>query len=184
MVLGALVVLNLIAAGFVYYTPGGSAESLQQEMGRMQTEVRQAKMRLEESRKHVASVEQGRAQGDMFLTEYFVNRATASSELINELNVAAREAGLTDRGNNFSTVLIEGSEVLGTFTISANYEGTYTNLLNFVRKIDASPSLMIIESLNASPLQGSNRLNLTLKLNAFYREDGSELVAASQETAP
>lgn len=173
VVLGVLVGLNLIAAGLVFYTPGGSAESLEQDLGRLQGEVRKGKTRLEETRKHVAAVEQGRTQGDMFLTEYFIGRRTAYSELIGELVAAGRDAGLTERGYSYSPLLIEGSEVLGTMSIAANYEGTYANLLSFVRKIDASQSLLIIESLNAAPQQGSNRLNLTIKLNAFYREDGS-----------
>ncbi len=35
VVLGVLVALNLIAAGFVFYTPGGSAETLEQDLGRL-----------------------------------------------------------------------------------------------------------------------------------------------------
>jgi Tfp pilus assembly protein PilO len=171
--LGVLVALNLIAAGFVFYTPGGSAESLERDLARLQGEVRQARTRVEQTRQNVASVEQGRSEGDQFLNAYFAGRRTAFSALLGELTDAARESGLTERGTNYSTVLIEGSETLGTVTISANYEGIYQSLLGFVRKIDASPSLLIIESLNAAPQQGSNRLNLTVKLNAFYREDGS-----------
>lgn len=184
MVLGSLVALNLIAAGFVLFTPGGSAESLERELGSLQTQVSQARARLEQTRKHTASVEKGRTQGDEFLGDYFVGRRSVFSELLAELNEAARASGLRDRGNTYTTELIEGSETLGSMVISANYEGTYTNLLNFVREIDHSPSLLIIESLSAAPQQGSNMLTLTVKLNAFWREDGSvPLVAAAAEGA-
>jgi Tfp pilus assembly protein PilO len=180
IVLGVLVVLNLIVAGLVLYPPWGSAESLEQDLVQLQAQVRQSKMRLEESRRNVAAVEKGRGAADEFLNKYFVTRRTIPSTMLTELDQIAQRTGIKDRGNSFSLDLIDGSETLGMVTITANFEGTYRNLFNFVQEIDKSSSLLIIESLNAAPQQGSNILTVSIKMQAFVRED-EPLQVASQE---
>lgn len=173
VVMGALLVLNLIAGWLVYSPPGGSAEALEQDLAKLQAQVKQAKAQMEETRQHAAAVEKGRGDADAFLARYFTPRRIAPTALLTELNDIAKRAGIQERGNAFSIDLIEGSETLGMVTITANFEGTYRNLLNFVREIDRSPSLLIIESLNAAPQQGSNSLMVAMKMEAFLREDGS-----------
>jgi len=180
IVLGTLVVLNLIAAGLVLYPPGGSAEALDQELVSLQSQVGQAKARLEESKKHVGAIEKGRGAADEFLETYFLPRREAPSALLTELNQIAQRAGITDRGNSFAIDLIDGSETLGMDTITANFEGTYSNLMRFVREVDRSPKLLIIESLNAAPQQGSNILTVSIKMEAFIREDGSLQLEAAR----
>jgi hypothetical protein len=46
-------------------------------------------------------------------------------------------------------------------------------LIQFVNLLDKSQRLLIIESLNTTPQQGSALLNVTMKLDTFVREDGS-----------
>ena len=181
IVLGVLVVLNLIAAGLVLYPPGGSAETLEQTIVQLQAQIRQGKARLEETKKHAEAVEKGRGAADEFLAKYFVPRRSAPTALLTELNQIAQRAGIKDRGNAFSADLIDGSEALGMVTVTANFEGTYANLLNFVREIDRSSSLLIIESLNAAPQQGSNILTVAVKMEAFIKEDGSGAFAPQLE---
>jgi hypothetical protein len=173
IVTGVLLVANLIAAYLVLYPPGGSQEALEQDLVRLQAQVKQTKARMEETRQHALAVQKGRTDADQFLTQYFMPRRIAPTMLLTELNQIAKKAGIQDRGNAFSIDLIDGSETLGMVTITANFEGTYRNLLNFVREIDRSPSLLIIESLNAAPQQGSNNLLVAIKMEAFIREDGS-----------
>lgn len=173
IVLGVLVALNLIAAGLVLYPPGGSAEALEQDLVRLEAQLKQSRTRLEETRKHADAVEKGRGAADEFLNSYFVPVRSAPSKFLSELDQIAQRAGIKDRGNQFSADVIEGSEELGMLTITANFEGTYRNLLNFVREIDRSSSLLIIESLNATPQQGSNILTVAIKMEAFLRDDGS-----------
>lgn len=182
IVLGLLVVLNLVAAGLVLYPPGGSAEALEQDLVRLQAQVKQAKTRLEETKQHAVAVEKGRGAADEFLSKYFVTQRAIPTTLLTELNQIAQRTGIKDRGNAFSVDLIDGSDTLGMITITANFEGTYRNLLDFVREIDRSSSLLIIESLNAAPQQGSNVLTVAIKMQAFSREDAAVQVA-SQEAA-
>jgi hypothetical protein len=54
--------------------------------------------------------------------------------------------------------------------ITANYQGSYADLVQFVNRLDRSRKFLIVESLTASPQQGSGVLNVSMKLNAFVQE--------------
>lgn len=183
LVLGVFVALNLIAAGLVLYPPGGSAESLEQQLITLQTEVAAGRVRLERTRTQASSVEKGRSEADEFLKTYFVPRRELPSTLLAELNQIADRAMIRDRGSAYIIEKIEGSDNLNMLTITANFEGTYRNLLDFVRQVDRSENFLIIESLNAAPQPNSNMLTVAMKMEAFVRDDGMPLELASGETA-
>ncbi|MCK7506004.1 MAG: GspMb/PilO family protein [Desulfobacterales bacterium] len=110
--------------------------------------------------------------GDKFLNEYFLNRQTAYSTLETDLADAAKSAGVKPRERTYAYEPIEGSETLGMVTVTANYEGTYADLVEFVYALDRSNWLLIVDSLAAQPQAGPGVLNITIKLNAFFREGG------------
>ena len=168
--LGALVAANLVAATLVLFPPGGSAEDLENQLTSLQSQVRSRQAILERTRQHADAVQKGRSEGDEFLNGYFLSRRTAYSTLLAELEAAARESQIKPRENAYSTEPIEGSDSLSMMTITANYEGSYSDLMHFVHEIDRSPRLLIIEALNAAPQQGSNVLTVSMKLETFVRE--------------
>lgn len=173
IVLIALAVLNVIALGLVLFPPGGSADNLEQQQTSLRAQVTASRARLEQTRAHVAAVEKGRMQGDEFLSDYFLARRTAYSTLLSELVDAAEKSKIKPKEHAYSTEPVEGSDSLSMMTITANYEGSYENLMHFVHQIDQSPRLLIIEGLNAAPQQGSGVLNVSMKIETFVREDGS-----------
>ena len=183
VVLGVLLGLNLIGAGLVLYPPGGSAEALEQELVTLQTQVATARVRLEKTRVQASSVEKGRSEADEFLKSQFVPRREMTSTFLAELNQIADKAKIKDRGSGYIIEKIDGSDNLIMATITANFEGTYRNLLDFVRQVDRAQSFLIIESLNATPQQGSNLLTVAMKLEAFVRDDGTPIELAAGEAA-
>jgi Tfp pilus assembly protein PilO len=173
IVVGALVAVNLIAAGLVLYPPGGSADSLERQIADLQAKAAAGRALLESTRKHAASVEKGRMEGDEFLGGYFLERRTAYSALLTELVEAADHAKVKPKEHAYATEPIEGSDTLSMMTISANYEGTYENLLHLVNAIDKSPRMLIIEGLTAAPQASGGTLSVSMKIDAFVREDGT-----------
>jgi len=171
--LGVLLLATLGAAWIVMYPPGGSADELQRQLAALESQTAARRTLLASTRQHVAAVEQGRAEGDKFLDEYFLARRTAYSTLLSELDDAADRAKIKPKENAYATEPIEGSDSLSMMSISANYEGTYANLMRFVHEIDRSPRLLIIEALNAAPEQSGGNLNISMKIDTFVREDGS-----------
>jgi hypothetical protein len=180
IVLGALLALNLIGAGLLVFPPGGSADDLERELATLQTQVAQNRALLERTRLNVAAVEKAREEGDQFLDQYFLARRTTDSALLAELTEDANKAQIKERDRAQTTEFIEGSDSLSMMTITANYEGTYRNLLNFIGELDHSEQLLIIESMSAAPQQGSNVLTVSMKMDAFIRDDAA---APALETA-
>src|ERR1700676_2176027 len=172
--LGVLVFVTVGAAWIVMYPPGGSADDLQQQLGALESQITARRTLLANTRQHVAAVEQGRAEGDKFLNQYFLARRTAYSTLLSELVDAADRAKIKPKEHAYATEPIEGSDSLSMMSISANYEGTYANLMRFVHELDRSPRLLIIEALNAAPQQSGGTLNISMKIDTFVREDGSQ----------
>lgn len=170
--LGVLVGANLIAAGLLLWPIGGSAEDLERERVRLLEQVRKQQVTLERSRQNAAAVEKARTEGDGFLSEYFLTPRTAYSTLISELLDAAAKTKIQAKEHAYSVEGVEGSDTLNMMTITANYEGSYSDLLHFVNAVDRSPRLLIIESLNAVPQQGTTKLAVNMKLNTFVRGSG------------
>jgi len=171
--LGVLLLATIFAAWIVMYPPGGSADDLQQQLAALQSQTTARRTLLASTRQHVAAVEQGRTEGDKFLNEYFLARRTAYSTLLSELVDAADRAKIKPKEHAYATEPIEGSDSLSMMSISANYEGTYANLMRFVHELDRSPRLLIIEALNAAPEQSGGTLNISMKIDTFVRDDGS-----------
>jgi len=173
IILGTLLVANLIAAVLVMYPPGGSADDLERQRLNLAAQAKTRRVQLAQTQMHVAAVEKGHTEGDKFLGDYFLARRTAYATLLTELVAAADEAKVKPKEHAYATEPIEGSDTLSMMTITANYEGTYANLMRFVHEIDRSPRLLIIEALNAAPEQSNGTLAISMRIDAFVREDGS-----------
>jgi type IV pilus assembly protein PilO len=177
--LGVLLLANLVAAYAVFQPIGGSAEELEEQISQMQSQIQARQAALQRMRGLVAKIEKARASGDEFLVQYFMNRRAASSAIVQELNQAAKDAGIRPKEHSYAWDPIEGSDTLTMMTITANYEGTYGDLLEFVNKLDKSPRFLILDSLVAAPQQGGGALNFSVKLNTFVKDDAPALAAGA-----
>jgi Tfp pilus assembly protein PilO len=174
VILGVLLAANVVAAGFLLYPPGGSAEDLQRQMASLQTQLAVKNAAIKQAREHAAAVEEGRKEGDAFLDEYFLPVRTADNTLVSELQLAAAAAKIKPKEHSLNREPIDGSDTLQMVSITATYEGSYHDLLSFLHAIDQSHRMLIIESLNAVPQQGSNLLAVSMKIDAFVRLEGAE----------
>jgi len=169
----ALAVANLVALYFVIRPVGGSAQELGQQAQDMRLAIRQQQSNLDRTRMLAGKIRSGRGEGDQFMQHYFLPRRTAYSAIMAELNSLAGEAKITSRDSAWGLEAVDGSDTLDMMQVSANFEGTYPDLVHFINLIDKSDRLLIIESLNATPQQSGGRINVTMKLDTFVQEDGS-----------
>ena len=171
VMLGILLASNLVAAWAVFRPVGGSAEELDQQLAQMRKQIQQKRIALKRTDMISSKMDQARQAGDTFFNSYFMSRKTASSTILLELRKAAKDSGMKPKGDAFTFEPIEGSDLLSMMTISANYEGTYGDLLQFVNRLDKSQRFLILENLQAAPQQGSGLLNVLIRLNTFVREE-------------
>lgn len=168
-VLGSLLFLNVVAAYMVISPVGGSAEELDVQIAGMRDSLHKRQAALMRMRALVTKIEHGRNAGDEFISQYFLDDRTKSSSILSELDDAANQTGLRAKERSFSTDPVEGSDNLSMMTVIANYEGTYTDLLEFVNKLDKSPRFLILDTLTAAPQPNGPNLNVQFKFNAFVR---------------
>ena len=171
-VLGLLLLANLLAAFAIFRPLGGSAEQLDQDLADMQKQLQREQAQVQRMRLLETKIQHARTSGDSFLATYFMDRRTASSSIVAELNRAAKDSGMTPKEQSFSFDALEGSDTLSMMTVVCNYEGTYGDLLQLVNRLDKSNRFLIIDTMSATPLLGSGKLAINIKLNTFVREDG------------
>jgi Tfp pilus assembly protein PilO len=170
--LGTLLAMNLIAAFFAFRTPGGSLTQLESELTNARQQLMMRQKTAQRLKSNLEQVKRGRQSGDAFMKTAFLDRRAAYSTLEVELADAAKSAGIKAKERTYGYEPIEGSESLGIVTINANYEGTYADLIEFVNAVDRSTRLLILDSLQAQPIQGAGTLAINLKLYAFFSEEG------------
>jgi Tfp pilus assembly protein PilO len=173
VLLGALVAADLVAALIALKPWAGSAEDLERQAVTLSQEVRQKDGALQKLRGIVNKVESARTDGDHFMDGYLLSQRSVSSKLLDDLTEMARKANIREKGVNFAFEPVENSDTLTKTTITANYEGTYADLMHFLNQVDRSQRLLIIESLAATPQPQGTLLNITMKVNAFIREGGA-----------
>jgi Tfp pilus assembly protein PilO len=168
--LGVLLAANLAAAVFAFHPLGGSAGDLARELEARQRDLAQMLQRLERTRNVVEKVKQAREEGDRFIGEYVLNRRTAYSTLIGEVNKLATESGMKPKESAYAPPEpVEGSETLEQLTITGSYEGSYQSLTKFVNMLDKSSRFLIIDGMQAAP-QSNGALSVTVKLDTFIQE--------------
>jgi len=173
----ALLLANLAGLWLVLRPPGGSPEALRAELSDLRTQVVGQRNLLARSRLLSTRVETGRAQDQRFMSQYFLDERTAASTVAAGLIDDAKEAGVKLKDVAYPMEPVEGSDTLSMMTVSANFEGSYPDLIHLLDRIDKSSRLVLIESLQAVPEQGSSRLNISLRFNVFVRGSGENLVA-------
>lgn len=169
LILGVLLLSNLIAFYFVIFPLGGSPEELDEQLKTLQERASAQRKSLDRLRVVTAKVEGAGRQASDFEMANFTDRRVVYSTLVNEITQAADSAGIKLKDHALQNEEIDGSDTLGMITVNANYEGTYGDLLNFVNRLDRSEHFVIIDSLAATPQQGTNQLNVTMKMNLFVR---------------
>jgi Tfp pilus assembly protein PilO len=169
-ILAVLLLANLAAALFVFKPWAASQAELESQAAALRREVQQRRDATANLRLLVVKVQKGRQEGDQFLTGYFMNSRTAYSTAVSELMQAAQRSGMRPREHSFEMTPVEGSDDLSMMSVTGGYEGTYGDLIQFVNLLDRSPRFLILDSLQAVPVQGGTLLSVALKLNTFVRE--------------
>lgn len=169
LALGLLVAANLVAGAAVLRPWGGSEEELQRQRTRLLQDLKNLRASTEQLRGVVENVEKTRQQAGEFIEKYFLDRQTAYSTVLSELNALAEKAGIRPGDHVYTFDPVEGSDDLAMMTVSGNYQGSYGDLLEFVNAIDRSPRFITIERLQAQPAQNPGVLAIGLRLNVFVR---------------
>lgn len=168
-VLGVLLAANVVAAMALLRPWSGSEEDLIRQRAELRQQLQKQREATEQLRAVAASVEKTRELAAQFLERYFLDRRTAYSTVLSELNRLAEKAGIRTGDHVYTFDPVEGSDDYAMMTINGNYQGSYADLIEFVNAIDRSPRFLTIERLQAQPTQTPGVLAIGLRLNVFVR---------------
>jgi hypothetical protein len=167
----ALLLLNAITLFLYLDPPGGSRSELAQESLRIRNEISATRARGQRMKAVAAKVKLGNAESSDFESKYFLSKRTAYAAVIAEIQKMARASGLQERDAVFTEEPVEGTPDLTILNSTANYEGTYPNLMRFLYQVDQSPALLMLENLTAAPQQRGGQIAANIRFQAIVRED-------------
>ncbi|MBM3735672.1 MAG: hypothetical protein FJW39_07780 [Acidobacteria bacterium] len=170
VVLGVLLVANIAAFFLLVRPPGGSLADLDAQLQSLRRQAVDQRQAVGKSKALLAKMEAARAEQVQFMDASFMDRQTTSSTILTEIGQAAKEAGLSPKEHSFLIEAVDGSDTISMMTITANYEGSYGNLIRFVNLVDRSRRFLIMDSIQAAPLQERGKLAARFKINTFVRE--------------
>jgi Tfp pilus assembly protein PilO len=115
-------------------------------------------------------VQLGGTESSDFERKYFLPKRVAYEAVIGEIQRMAQASGLRERDAVFAEEPIEGTADLTLLTNTANYEGSYDNLMRFLYEVDKSPMLLMLDNLQAAPQQKGGQISTSIRLQTIVQE--------------
>ena len=171
-ILGLLAALAALELGFWFFAvrPLSNRETEQQALtAAMEQQAGAKREAVERLRDAKMKIDVATESGDELLARLTFAHQTTFSELLTEIGAAAQEAGVEVRETNYESDTIEGNDRYGMVTISANFRGSYENLVKLLHRLDRSEKFLIIERLGAAP-RDEGDLAISMRIDAFVRE--------------
>jgi hypothetical protein len=177
VLIGVLLAANLAMAVVAFKPFGGSADDLRAQQASLQAQLIKLQLNVEANKKKVENVQIAREQGDQFLTKYFMDERTTSSQIDDELLKDSQSSGIKQLPASYEREPIEGSDSLEMLNITQGLEGTYENLTKYINLLDKSPRFMIVDGMETTaPLQNGKMLSITIKIRTFARAEGATVL--------
>lgn len=166
-----LAVLNGIALFLYFDPPGGSRAELAREAQQLRYEIFTTRNQTGKLKTVSQNVQLGGSQAGQFESKYFLPKRTAYGAVIAEVQRMAKASGLQERDGVFTEEPIEGTSDLTLLNMTANYDGPYNSLLAFLQQADRSPMLLMLDALQAAPVQKGGQINTSIRFQAIVRDD-------------
>ncbi len=179
---GALALANAVALFLFIAPPGGSQSELVQERQQLHSDILGSRHSAARLQTVSGKVQQGSAQADDFETKYFLPERLAYENVIAEVQRMAKASGLEAREAVYSKEPIEGSDDLSVLNIAQRFNGSYENLMHFLHEVDTSKSLLMLDTLQATPQQHAGQIEAEVRFQAVIRDEASGLIPVKEET--
>ncbi len=167
IVILTVLALDAALAAFNWWVVGATPESQKQELGQLrelhqkwQNDIQRAS----DIRSRLAGTE---AECNRFFEGQFLDEGISSSALVEDLNSIAAGAGLRPPAVNYKYQELEKRNVREV-AITATVDGSYANIVRFVRGLERSERFYLMDHLALASAQGGE-LKLNLQLKTYLR---------------
>ena len=166
-----LALLNGAALFFYLDPPGGSRNQLAEEGMQVRNQIIATRVKAMKMKTASAKVQLSNTESSDFASKYFLPKRLAYAAVIAEIQRMAKASGLQERDAVFTEEPIEGTADLSILNSTANYEGSYANLMQFVYQVDQSPMLLMLENLQAAPQQKGGQIATSIHFQTIVQEE-------------
>jgi hypothetical protein len=167
---GVLAALNAVALFFYLAPPGGTREELSEQIAQVRRQIVATRGQTTRMRTTAGKVEAGSGQAESFEGQYFLPKRLAYVSVVGEIQRLAKVSGLDERDGVYTEEPIEGTADLSLLSASANFQGSYANLMRFLNETDHSPMLLMLDALTAAPQSKSGEISASMRFQAIVRE--------------
>ena len=174
-----LLLMNVVAAYLYVAPPGGSRSQLAEQSESLRRQIRGARLQTVHLQAVSSKVQLGSVESTQFQSKYFLPLRDAYEAVISEIERMANASGLQERDAAYTEDPIEGTADLSLLNMTANYQGTYANLMRFLNEADKSPMLLMLDSVTAAPQQRTAQISTTIKFQAVVREPAVQSIASA-----
>lgn len=171
----ALAILNIIALLVYLVSPERSHHESSQESVRLHKQIATTMWQTTRLRAVSGKVQVGTRERSEFEATRILPKRMAYGLVIAEIQRISKTAGLEERDGVFTEEPIEGTADLSLLNITANYQGSYDNLMHFLHEADRSPMLLMLDNLQAAPQQKGGQIDVSIRFQAVIRENTGKI---------
>ena len=175
-----LALLNGIALYFYLDPPGGTRQDLMQEGLAVKNQIWSTRSMAGRLRNVAYKVQLGSSESKDFEDKYFLRKRVAYEAVLAEIQRMAGASGLHERDAVYTEEPIEGTADLSILNSTANYEGTYDNLMRFLYEVDESPMLLMLDNLQVAPQQKSGQINTSIRFQTIVVDEPAAALGGLQ----
>lgn len=180
LAVGLLAVCNVVATYLCLNPPGGTRGQITAEVAQLNNQLAVARHQSSHLRTVSQNVQLGRKQAFDFQAAAVLPKRTAYGRVISELQGMSKSAGLQIRDAVFADEPIEGTSDLSLLSVTANYQGTYDNLMQFLHEADHSSILLMLDNLQAAQQDKGDQINVAIRFQTVIRDVPAAGLEAAQ----
>lgn len=170
-VLGAIAVINLLFFIILYQPIRGEYYRLQGSIQKLRADVQSQQQEVDRLERLSAQLEGSEKDRLRLFTTHFIPRSAGFSEILPQLDAVAEKAGVHKTRVDYA---IDDAARYGLYSIKMKVPvtGGYSNIVNFIKDLEHSDTLFIINSIEVRGVAGSPGADIALSMGLetfFYQ---------------
>ena len=171
--LGVIGVVNLLFFFILYWPARSEYYRLQESIGHWRGDIQARRQRIDNLERLSAQLSTLEQDRERLFTRHFIPRDAGWSEILLKLNAMVQDSHVE---NNQKSYAIDETPQYGLYSVKIRVpvQGTYPNVVNFIKDIEESKTFFIINSINVhgsdSPGSSTSEIALDLGVETFFHQ--------------
>ncbi len=184
LVLVILVIVNVLFFALALRPAGARAREESQRVSKFEDDLKTRRAYVGRLRDIESKLDEARSEDAAFFQQKFLPRATGFSTIMEEVQKLGLETHVRRSGASYNLRDVPGHSDLYEVQIQTNVEGAYTNIIEFINRVERDPLFLLIDEISAAgggpavgPAAGpaaqsgqAGPVRLSVRLITYFRE--------------